>query len=500
MTKPVLLALDRAPRKVARMTFALDKSARRIDADGRLHVATTNISKATVNEYWGEEIPGFEELGLAPDKMYRLLRAPEELEKAAPTFSNIPLLREHVQVSAADHRPELVVGSTGTDTVFEAPYLKSSLVVWDQSAIDAIESRTQHELSCAYRYKPDMKPGVYEGLAYDGVMREIVGNHVALVEEGRAGPDVVVADSVSKMEHAMKPSRIEIAVRAALGGYLRPRLAQDASVSDIAPLVRGVTRESLTEQSKAKIVAEICKAYAGKLAQDEEIDPEEMEEVMETVSEADDLDEEEQVADAEGESALLAKVIEYLGDKLSDEDKAALQKLAAPAEDEEEAMQNAREMMGAEDDFDGLVKKLEEKGYSHEYATKIAGKVAKEKGDDAAPDEEGKKAMDKQIETAARQAEDKAIRRMRAIQTAEKEVKPIIGDVDTTAMDSAAEVYKMALDHAGIDLTDVPESAYRAMVRMIPQDKPKTTHYAQDASAFGDFQKHFPDAVIPRSI
>jgi hypothetical protein len=32
------------------------------------------------------------------------------------------------------------------------------------------------------------------------------------------------------------------------------------------------------------------------------------------------------------------------------------------------------------DDFDGLVHKLEGKGYSHEYATKIAGKVAAEKG------------------------------------------------------------------------------------------------------------------------
>jgi hypothetical protein len=41
-----------------------------------------------------------------------------------------------------------------------------------------------------------MTPGVSpQGEKYDGVMRDIVGNHVALVKEGRAGADVVVGDS-----------------------------------------------------------------------------------------------------------------------------------------------------------------------------------------------------------------------------------------------------------------------------------------------------------------
>jgi hypothetical protein len=40
-----------------------------------------------------------------------------------------------------------------------------------------------------------MTPGTYGGIKYDGVMRDIVGNHVALVEEGRAGADVHVGDA-----------------------------------------------------------------------------------------------------------------------------------------------------------------------------------------------------------------------------------------------------------------------------------------------------------------
>jgi hypothetical protein len=89
----------------------------------------------------------------------------------------------------------LVVGSTGTDAKFVAPYLTNSLVIWVQDAIDAIENETQKELSCAYRYRADMTPGSYIGERYDGVMRNIIGNHVAVIPEGRAGSDVVVADS-----------------------------------------------------------------------------------------------------------------------------------------------------------------------------------------------------------------------------------------------------------------------------------------------------------------
>ena len=170
------------------------ESVRSIDADGRMHVEVSNISKATVNPYLGKEIPKYKALGLDPNHVYYLLRDPAELEKAASTFNNLPLLDTHVGVNAANHRPEHVIGSTGTDSEFSHPHLKNSLVVWADRGIKAIESEKKKELSSAYRYRADMTPGNYEGVHYDGVMRDIVGNHVALVSEGRAGSDVVVGD------------------------------------------------------------------------------------------------------------------------------------------------------------------------------------------------------------------------------------------------------------------------------------------------------------------
>jgi hypothetical protein len=124
-----------------------------------------------------------------------LLRPADELQRAANTFNNLPILKQHVPVSAQDHQPNLVVGSTGTDANFVGPYLKNSIVVWAKGAIDAVNSGRQKELSAAYRYRADMRPGVHQGQRYDGVMRDIVGNHVALVSQGRAGSDVVVGDA-----------------------------------------------------------------------------------------------------------------------------------------------------------------------------------------------------------------------------------------------------------------------------------------------------------------
>lgn len=177
-------------------SFSFDRagSARIYDADGRLHVENTNISKANICSYVGREIPNYEGLGLDATRQYRLYRDPTELTRGAATFNNIPVLSEHVPVSAEHHRPELVIGSTGTDAVFDGTYLKNSLVFWAGSAIDMIEDEEQRQLSCAYRYRADMTPGTVGGQPYDGVMRDIVGNHVALVREGRAGRDVMVGD------------------------------------------------------------------------------------------------------------------------------------------------------------------------------------------------------------------------------------------------------------------------------------------------------------------
>ena len=176
------------------IVFDAAPSARATDENGFLHVGASHITKAAVNPYHGREIPGWREAGLNPDAVYHGLRDPQELQASLETWAGLPLHIEH-HVDSADAPEKLTrVGAVGA-AAWNAPYVDAPLTVWDRAAIEAIEDGSFRELSCAYRYDPDFTPGTHEGVAYDFVMRNIRGNHVALVEEGRAGPDVVVADS-----------------------------------------------------------------------------------------------------------------------------------------------------------------------------------------------------------------------------------------------------------------------------------------------------------------
>lgn len=236
------------------LRLAFDRTARRIDADGRLHVDRSHISKATVSPYYGKEIPGFEALGLRPDMVYRLFRDPVELERGAATFARLPILSEHVPVTVDTPRPDLVVGAIGSEITFSAPYLDADLCVWDATAIAGIETDKVRELSCAYRYVPVMEPGEFEGQAYDGRMTEIQGNHLALVEVGRAGSDVVVADRnpFTFKESAMKMTKLGKALFAALCAA-SPVLAADSA---LPALVGPATRKNFkTADVRAKLLA-----------------------------------------------------------------------------------------------------------------------------------------------------------------------------------------------------------------------------------------------------
>jgi hypothetical protein len=200
-------------RPTAWRGLALDRAGTRtFDADGRLHVAIANISKANVCDYQAEEIPDWQALGLQRGRIYKLLRPADELAKATSTFNNIPLLSEHVPVDARDHRPDLVIGAIGSQCKFISPYLQNSLVCWVQDAIDGIVSRKKRELSSAYRYRAVMEAGNFEGARFDGRMVDLVGNHVALVPEGRVGPDVAL-DSALRRRRYTAADEISFAAR-----------------------------------------------------------------------------------------------------------------------------------------------------------------------------------------------------------------------------------------------------------------------------------------------
>lgn len=429
--------------------LAFDRaSVRSFDGNGRLQVTKSNISKANVCPYYGREIPNADALGLDPDKIYRLWRHPDELKKAAPTFNNIPVLCIHTPDFPGDPPREYRVGTTHSGSDFDGTYLCNGLSVWDNSAIAGIETEEQKELSSSYQYKADMTPGTTpDGDEYDGVMRDIVGNHVALVETGRAGSDVLVADSLPLELKYMKLDRKGVAIRAALGAFLKPRLAQDAAPKEITAILN-------SHKSPKAIAQAVANKYKTRLAADMELEPEELVEIIEASADEVEPEDENKLSGDDGNESIISLLRE---DGVSEDVIAKISAALSPATAEDE---------GKDD-----------------------GKGDKDKNDDKV----SKTAMDSAIRLAADSATKRAAENFRAVREAEQAVRPLIGDV--IAMDSAEAVYRTALEQSDIDISDVHPSAFPSLVKMaISQKENKRPVIAQDSASISDFEKEFPTA------
>lgn len=289
---------------------------RRYDDDGRLHVMRSNISRAQVSPYFGYEITGVD--GLEPDRIYHLYRDAVELEKAAATFERLPILSEHVQVlDITENQADLRIGCIGSNVVFESPFLIADLCFDRADAIAAIETRTIYELSCGYRYDADMTAGEIDGQKYDGVMRNIRGNHLALVERGRAGREVVVGDKSPNLRgKPMKKSSLGRALIAALSG-LSSVFARDSAL-----------QMQIADADKGNFKA----AAFGRqlLAADAELDAEKVDEVIEAILGVVDDDKDPMPAQDETPEG---KIKAMLTGKVDDEIINAIMELVKPADD-----------------------------------------------------------------------------------------------------------------------------------------------------------------------
>lgn len=226
-------------------TLVFDAQSMRFeDWNGHLRVHNTNLTKANVCEYYGAEINNHNQYGLNPNKKYRFLRSPDALKKAVGSFKERPILYVHKAADADRLDNSKVIGTTGSDPAFTYPYIQSSITIWDGDYIEAIKDNTQAELSASYAFTPVMDKGEFEGEAYDGIMTEIFVDHVALVAEGRAGPDVRVSDE--RLNNTMpKLNDTGLQLATALANLLGNTGLNRTDVEDAVAIASGTRRKNL---------------------------------------------------------------------------------------------------------------------------------------------------------------------------------------------------------------------------------------------------------------
>ena len=333
------------------MDFQSLTTVRHIDNNGHLIVDRTCITKAAINPYLGKEIPNWQALGLDQNKVYMLLRCPVELQRALPTFQGLQLLERHTLVSSEEPKKDSTVGSIGTVVEMDGDNVYSSLRVYDQNAIDLIESEKLNQLSAGYAYTADMTSGEWNGEHYDGVMRNIHGNHVALVERGRIGEDAIIADEMPNEIEEFLMSK-KIALKKGSLSKLQEQLGMDSA-----------------EELKKTIIAVV-----GQLAHDE--DKEEKEAEDEDDEKKSDAEDEEVIEVAEDEDD------DKKSDAEDEDDKDDKKQAMDAAMIESNAVAKMKGIFSALKDVEPLVGELAMDGFDSEHD--VYAYAVKQKGENTA--------------------------------------------------------------------------------------------------------------------
>lgn len=170
-------------------------TSRIVTAEGFLVVPGT-LARTGVQEYRAYEL-GLDADGVDPMRVIRLHRPAEEVfgEDSLRSFESKPVTVEHPdEAVTSDNWKQHAVGEV-RDVQRAGELMSGTVIIKDASAIAAMQSG-KVELSNGYAFNLDMTPGTtHDGKPYDGVQRNIRGNHVALVDAARCGSACRIADS-----------------------------------------------------------------------------------------------------------------------------------------------------------------------------------------------------------------------------------------------------------------------------------------------------------------
>ena len=136
-----------------------------------------------------------------------ILRPESEVFKpeSIASFEHKPVTNNHPatkMVDASNVKRFQVGFSQGVKRVDDT--LEAQVLIQDKNTINDVQSGKE-QVSLGYDAEIDFTPGIDNQYgAYDGVQRNIVGNHIAIVDRARAGENFRLADMQSKGNQEMK--------------------------------------------------------------------------------------------------------------------------------------------------------------------------------------------------------------------------------------------------------------------------------------------------------
>ncbi|TNC14788.1 DUF2213 domain-containing protein [Methylobacterium terricola] len=208
--------------------------------NGALVVQARAARAGNVQVYRGDEVA-------RPDlAQVRIYRDPDEIFRAESlrSFGHKPV--------TLDHPPEAVTprtwrgvarGHVGDEVVRDGAFVRIPMLLADSAAIAAVQGG-RREVSVGYTCDLDWTPGTApDGSPYDARQTKVVVDHVAIVAQGRAGPECRIGDAdlgqrLANAERRAEAAEAALAEREGEVAALRARVP-DATALDALAAERG---------------------------------------------------------------------------------------------------------------------------------------------------------------------------------------------------------------------------------------------------------------------
>jgi hypothetical protein len=234
--------------------------------DGYMAVRA-RVARTGLYDYAGSEVDPANEHGLRDKAAVKVFRPGDEVFDRASIHSFIgkPITNDHPREGVnvdnwRDHARGTIMGAAR-----DGEYISFDLLLTDKDAIAAVENG-KRELSNGYATDLDFTPGTHDGIAYDAVQRSIRGNHVALVDRGRAGSscaikdglpvcDAITASELEKLKATLSDAKGNAVKKIVLDG-LQVDLSDADAVSAAFDKLQGQIKDA--SEAKDKALADVA--------------------------------------------------------------------------------------------------------------------------------------------------------------------------------------------------------------------------------------------------
>lgn len=200
---------------------------------------------------------GVQEYRRADGTTHRELRLPEEVFDAdsLASFCQLPVTNRHPPgMLTAKNAKQYAVGNVGENVRRDGDYVAAPLMITDADAIAATEagrSQLSNGYSCEMDDTQDPQLVALYG-KYDSIQRKIRGNHVALVDVARAGPDARLRLDEGEAESVLQSNANDMIGSIQSTPQMEPMRMHKFKIDGLEIEVADANAQSIIERAMAK--------------------------------------------------------------------------------------------------------------------------------------------------------------------------------------------------------------------------------------------------------